>query len=576
MLTRRKFLKRSLDAGLLAVPVVSAAVSCSARAAERAVVLVNHVGFTPAAAKFCLVNGTRPVPFTVVKAGQVVRQGMMNASSGDLGDYLQGDFSDLSQPGSYQVVVSSIRSEVFTVSDAIYTDAIRRGVGYFAKQRCGDSHSGYHAPCHLDDGRRRDNGRHQDVTGGWHDACDVRKWVDATIYGMMGLSRVLDVLGKKQADAIVDELRWGNQYFLKMQEPDGYLMDYCGGDDGNYFTDNQIGTADDRPIHVDPCILPAQFHFIAAQAAMVRQTREADPDYARRCQESAHRCLHWCTTQRQPAAATSLGAAIIACVQWHRTTGEDRYQNLAVGYAASLLTLQTTKSTDPANEPSGFFLATPDRPDPAREIQHGNLPLLALCELLEQFPKHAQASLWRSALELHTHYLTTLSGRSVFGAIPFGLYVGNDPGGNRRIGSYWYRWFMKTHGEYAAADWWVGINAHLASHGVGLCKAARLLQSPTLRSLAQRQLDWILGLNPFNASTITGTGRNQPALYVTGQFRPATPLIAGGVMNGLGGSALDQPVLQPGSWNTCEYWTPMTAYTMWLMAELQTAGGKPR
>src|SRR5205823_6212854 len=160
-------------------------------------------------------------------------------------------------------------------------------------QRCGDSRSGHHAPCHIDDGRRGDNGRQQDVSGGWHDACDLRKWVEATIHGMIGLSRTLDAMRPEQMerDRVIEELRWGNAYFLKMQEPDGYVMDYCGGDDGNRYTDNKIGTDDDRVIHVEPCALPAQFQFVSAQAAMVRYTRDSDAAYAQRCRAAGQRCL---------------------------------------------------------------------------------------------------------------------------------------------------------------------------------------------------------------------------------------------------------------------------------------------
>ena len=128
---------------------------------------------------------------------------------------------------------------------------------------------------------------------------------------------------------------------------------------------------------------------------------------------------------------------------------------------------------------------------------------------------------------------------------------------------------MRPGGETAAADWWVGINANLGSSGVGLCRAARILSDDSLRHLAQRQLDWILGANPFDASTVTGVGRNQPPLFVTGAFNPPTPSIDGGVMNGIGGNLVDEPDLLPGSYHTCEYWTPMVAYTMSLMAELQ-------
>ena len=37
------------------------------------------------------------------------------------------------------------------------------------------------------------------------------------------------------------ELRWGNRYFLAMQEPVGYVMNYRGGNDGNRWTDNDLG-----------------------------------------------------------------------------------------------------------------------------------------------------------------------------------------------------------------------------------------------------------------------------------------------------------------------------------------------
>jgi len=32
----------------------------------------------------------------------------------------------------------------------------------------------------------------------------------------------------------------------------------------------------------------------------------------------------------------------------------------------------------------------------------------------------------------------------------------------------------------SSPDWWVGINAHLASNGIGLLRASRLLNDPAL------------------------------------------------------------------------------------------------
>ena len=126
-----------------------------------------------------------------------------------------GDFSALNQPGTFHVRAGNGRSGSFRIAPDAYEDALRKTVYYFAKQRCGPSETGYHAPCHLDDGRRRDNGQHQDVTGGWHDACDLRKWVDATIFGMIGLARVAELHHPEWGrTSIPAELRWGNRYFL--------------------------------------------------------------------------------------------------------------------------------------------------------------------------------------------------------------------------------------------------------------------------------------------------------------------------------------------------------------------------
>lgn len=566
MHTRRTFLARSLGAAGAALALSTG----SFWGSQTTQILLNHLGFTPDAAKFCLLSGgAESLAFNVLEttSAKTAQAGTMQRVNADFGSYLVGDFSALRASGSYQIQAGDGRSATFVIDANVYTPTIRKCIEYFSVQRCGDSKTGYHAPCHLDDGKRADTGEHRDVSGGWHDACDLRKWVDATVYGMIGLSRVLDLMPAGQIDRarVINELRWGNAYFLKMQEPDGFVMNYCGGDDGNNFTDNRIGTSDDRRIHVEPCELPAQFHFIAAQAAMMRHTRDDDAEYARKCEDAAKRCLNWCEKNRSPGAATSLSAGIIACVELHRATDDANAAALAAEYAKKLLSLQVRD--DLKSGILGFFLTAPDHPEPLREIQHGNLPLIALCEIVKVFADHPDAPTWRKSLEVHCKYLFEMSNRSAFGTIPFGLYTGKDPGGNRRIGDLGYRWFMKPKGETAAADWWVGINAHLASNGVGLLKASRLLNEPKLAALAQRQLDWIVGANPFDASTVTDAGHNQPPLYRPGAFKPPTPLIPGGVMNGIGGSDNDEPILFPGSYHTCEYWTPMVAYTMWLLAE---------
>jgi len=297
---------------------------------------------------------------------------------------------------------------------------------------------------------------------------------------------------------------------------------------------------------------------------MARHLKDGgDADGAATCERAARQCFRWCVGGRRRHTCTSLAAAVLACVELDRALGGEQFRAAAADFGRQLVALQADGPV------RGLFLRSETVREPAREIMYGNLPLLALCALLERFPAALDADRWRNALDLHTQYLSEMAGRSAFGTIPFGVYYNADPGGDRRIGPHWYRWFMKVKGENPLApDWWVGINAHLASNGIGLARAARVLADPRLHVLAQRQLDWIIGINPFNASTITSIGLNQPRLFTTGEFKPTTPLIPGGVMNGLGGTESDSPALMPGSYHTCEYWTPMVAYTMMLMAEL--------
>lgn len=556
---------RSVLWGLLNLLLAQAAFS-------EPIVLVNHLGFTPNAGKVCVVNDESVTTFEVIHmhTKKPVFQGSLVPTAGDFGDYRVGDFSALTQAGIYYIQAGKIKSTRFRIADDVYDFALKKIVHYFRLQRCGPSKTGYHAPCHLEDGVRVDNRKPQDTSGGWHDASDLRKWVGATIYGMIGLSQLKETLDPDwDGGQIPDELKWGNRYFLSMQEPNGSVMHNCGGDifvhgDMNHWTDNKPGTEDDRLIQTKPAPIIAHFNFIQAQMAMVRLNRDRDKRYAERCKKAALRCLEW-LQQQDIKQANDLGAGIDACLQLYQILGQERFQEIAIKYAKKLIALQITQVIDKQNPVLGFFLSAHDNPEPDRQISRGCWHLIALCHLAEALPDHPDAPLWRKTVARYTQdYLARMTQRNAFGIVPYGFYRGENPGGNRRIGNYYYRWFMK-----ADRKWWVGINANLASAGVGLVKASRLLKQPQLAQLAQRQLDWILGVNPFNASTVMGIGRNQPAHFLSTEFDPPTPEIPGAVMNGIGGTVDDRPALNPGTWQTCEYWTPMIGYTLWLLAEFQ-------
>ncbi len=554
--------------------------------------LINQVGYMPKAEKLCITKGDRARTFEVIEleTQQVVFTGTLKPNSGDFGEYLTGNFSALTQEGHYYVKSDTLRSYPFEISNDIYQSPMGLIVHYFSKQRCGPSATGYLSPCHIDDGIRLDNGKHQDVSGGWHDASDLRKWVGATIYGMIGLAKTYELSDGRQRDKILEELKWGNRYFLKMQEPDGYIMNYIGGDvkkhsDSNRWTDNEIGeeggevgfvkpnagkshhdmlifgSNDDRVIQTDALGILGQYNFITAEALMARITKDIDDKYAQKCLEAAKKCFDWCRNSKDNNTPGTLGASIQASLELYKTTGKKTYKRFAIKQAARLQKLQSVNMGD---EVSGFFFTNLSDDQPYKNVWNGCLEFISICDLIQTFPLHKDVSIWREMiLNYSENYFSLMTKRNSFGIISFGLYTSKDPGGNRKIGKYWYRYFMQPE-----LDWWVGINANLASAGIGMVKAAHVLDDREMMAQAQRQLDWIIGVNPFNSSTMVGVGHNHPKHFPGSSFYPLTPVIPGAVLNGLGGDHEDQPSIGDANWQISEYWTPMVSYTLWLMAEL--------
>ncbi len=114
---------------------------------------------------------------------------------------------------------------------------------------------------------------------------------------------------------------------------------------------------------------------------------------------------------------------------------------------------------------------------------------------------------------------------------PFGYsrqYV-QDKAGHRRTS-----FFFPHHTE--AAPWWQGENARLASLASVSRLALPLFEADPrfqdqLEAFATDQLNWILGLNPFDACMLEGTGRNNPEYLYFNSYAYAN--CPGGICNGI-------------------------------------------
>jgi endoglucanase len=157
-------------------------------------IYVNHLGFVPGAAKRFLVGGQTSLPFVVrdEQTGAVTCEGVLRQAPSDFGVYAHGDLILNGRPGLYRIDVGRERSEPFAVRANVYEQALQQMASYFTLQRCGDTDRNWLGrPCHLDDGMRGDTREHRDVSGGWHDACDLCEyWTPMVAFAMWLMAEV--------------------------------------------------------------------------------------------------------------------------------------------------------------------------------------------------------------------------------------------------------------------------------------------------------------------------------------------------------------------------------------------------
>jgi len=186
-----------------------------------------------------------------VKTGKLVYSGKLSAPIEDL--YAQQslrtlDFSKFNVKGRYYAVVPGVgESPPFEVREDVYGDVVRAGMLGFYGWRCGQEvdfawgeDTFHHGACHQADASLKlvtgKDGDDVDATGGWHDAGDYDRagW---HIFVATSLLDAYDAFPFIFADGdsnipestngipdILDEVRWGLEWFKRMQDPaDGGL-----------------------------------------------------------------------------------------------------------------------------------------------------------------------------------------------------------------------------------------------------------------------------------------------------------------------------------------------------------------
>ncbi|MDF3078624.1 MAG: glycoside hydrolase [Sphingobacteriaceae bacterium] len=262
---------------LLACPLLSF------RPAEKqAWIRINQLGYQPGSAKVAVwvSKGDEKLKiFEIVdaKSGKQVFRGKAGANFGAYGPFKSSyrlNFSKLDKSGEYYVEADGVRSPSFRISDDVYRGTADFTLRYMRQQRCGFNPT-LKDSCHTHDGfavygkKLGIDSLHFDAVGGWHDASDYLQYSTTTanaVYHLLAayrdfpkafadekLSNGLD--GQNKVPDVLDEARWGLDWLLKMH-PRSDIMFNQLGDDRDHISmripkeDSQYGKGFERPLYL--------------------------------------------------------------------------------------------------------------------------------------------------------------------------------------------------------------------------------------------------------------------------------------------------------------------------------------
>lgn len=572
------------------------------------VVSVNQVGYLPGAPKYGMLAaaGERAVTWalldaatqSVVAAG-VAEPGRRDAASGDR--VLTADFSDVTAPGTYILVLDDVQSVPFRIGADVYrqlkTDALR----YFYLSRSGielePAFAGRWArPAgHLSDdavtcfrgvdaqGTRWDGCDYMvNARGGWYDAGDFGKYVvnaGISVWTLQNLyERLPDAFGDGTLNIpesgsgrpdILDETRWEMEWLLSMQVPDGQPQ---AGMVHHKLHDERWGgipelppaTVENRSPGAGRSLMPpstaATLNLAAVTAQCARIWRTLDAAFAARCLQAAERA--WQAAHDNPI------------FKYGNIPGQgggnydDAYLDDEFYWAAAELWITTGKASyRDAVRSSPFFTRTPGQEaHDAAAMNWGNVAALGTISLA-LLPN-----------ELAGDEIAALRGQIIAAADGYLAIMGSE---GYRVSLHPDRYYW-------------GSNSDVLNNAIILALAYDFTDEARYLNRVAESLDYLLGRNALAFSFISGYGTttmqhphhrfwaNLPA-----QGYPPPP--PGAVAGGPNGSPSDPTALEAGlsdaaparryldevgSWSTNEVTINWNAPLVWVTAYLDALQGK--
>jgi Glycosyl hydrolase family 9/Cellulase N-terminal ig-like domain len=401
-------------------------------------------------------------------------------------------------------------------------------------------------------------------------------------YGLLNQSGVAEVVRYK--DRILDEASFGADYLVRVRDPSGsfYRSISNGGVDqraegrkvagemkkfGIYQSSDKAPTDlvqqanNDREYEVSY----RSGGGIAIAALAMASTHPFSGEYrSEDYLKAAEDAFHY--LEMNNSKMTNDGkdnivddyCALAAATELYRATKKDDYKATADRRAKSLL--GRLISSGPYHD----YWRADDGDRPFFHASDAGFPVVSLIYYSEIADSKMKADVLDAVRKSLNSQLTTTS--DVVNPFGYARQLVQDKAGNRHTS------FFFPHNS-DAAPWWQGENARFASLATAAHLAAKQFPGDPefqqkLRAFATNQLNWILGLNPFDSSMMNGVGRNNPQymFFDSWEFTNAPGGISNGITSGFRDEAsidYDLKYRETGAdndWRWQEQWLPHASW----------------
>lgn len=519
-------------------------------------------------------DGTKTAIIAGSHKGKIKNFSLVDAASGAVaasfpvkfistttGTYGILDFSGFAQNGSYRIQAGGLTTDPFPISGRVWDNSLWRVLNFIYCMRCGDAIDGIHGRCHTDLFSLHE-GRLTPFCGGWHDAGDLSQQTlqtsevaNSLIEGYVAHRDTNPALAAR----MLEEAKWGLRFVLANRLGNGYHASSMGL---RHWTDGIVGSFDDiSTVRVqnkayDNFLYAAHEAFAASviddgtlRTALSRAAAE-DFDFALDKFRTEGFDTFTQPYEHTYSTSNSLYYATIslAATRLYRLTGDKRYADVAVEMIEPVLACQ---QTEPVGKQGfrGFFYRDQSRRSLVHSIHQSRehiIPeaLVAICDIDAGGDTGSRC---HRAVRLYGEYIKSLMyATAPYAMIPSGIYRHDeylDDHGFRQLHLFppsdaIERFSAQLAGGIPIGDGWAlkrfpvwfnVFNGNTAVHldtGKSAAICASHLGDAALRDIAEGQLRWTVGENPFNQSLIYGEGSNYPSLdnFSSGEITGAIPV----------------------------------------------------